>query len=331
MAIPVSILNLVPRRDNGTAASAIRDMLRLAQVAEQLGFVRYWIAEHHNMPMVVSSATQILIGHTLSHTHHIRIGSGGVMLPNHSPLLVAEQYGTLATIYPHRVDLGLGRAPGTDRVTAAALRRQLNDVSLKFADDLVQLQRYLGDEQQQGLVKAYPGMGTHIPLYILGSSTDSAYLAASLGLPYVFAAHFAPRFLDEAAAIYREQFQPSAQLAAPFFMLCLNLVAAATDDEALYLQTTQLQSVLGLIRNNRKALHQPVPTMNGLWTPEEEAYVRNFTACTLLGAPETVRQQLEGYVLRLQPDEVMAVSYIYDMDKLLESYNIFKTVADNIG
>ncbi|MGE9548964.1 LLM class flavin-dependent oxidoreductase [Snodgrassella sp. CS2] len=331
MAIPVSILNLVPRRDNGTAASAIRDMLRLAQVAEQLGFLRYWIAEHHNMPMVVSSATQILIGHTLSHTHHIRVGSGGVMLPNHSPLLVAEQYGTLATIYPHRVDLGLGRAPGTDRVTAAALRRQLNDVSLKFADDVVQLQRYLGDEQQQGLVKAYPGMGTHIPLYILGSSTDSAYLAASLGLPYVFAAHFAPRFLDEAAAIYRERFQPSAQLAAPFFMLCLNLVAAATDDEALYLQTTQLQSVLGLIQNNRKALHQPVPTMDGLWTAEEEAYVRNFTACTLLGAPETVRQQLEGYVLRLQPDEVMAVSYIYDMDKLLESYNIFKTVADNVG
>ncbi len=331
MAIPVSILNLVPRRDNGTAASAIRDMLRLAQVAEQLGFVRYWIAEHHNMPMVVSSATQILIGHTLSHTHHIRVGSGGVMLPNHSPLLVAEQYGTLATIYPHRVDLGLGRAPGTDRVTAAALRRQLNDVSLKFADDVVQLQRYLGDEQQQGLVKAYPGMGTHIPLYILGSSTDSAYLAASLGLPYVFAAHFAPRFLDEAAAIYRERFQPSAQLAAPFFMLCLNLVAAATDDEALYLQTTQLQSVLGLIRNNRRALHQPVPTMDGLWTAEEEAYVRNFTACSLLGAPETVRQQLEGYVLRLQPDEVMAVSYIYDMDKLLESYNIFKTVADNVG
>ncbi|PIT39112.1 LLM class flavin-dependent oxidoreductase [Snodgrassella alvi] len=331
MAIPVSILNLVPRRDNGTAASAIRDMLRLAQVAEQLGFVRYWIAEHHNMPMVVSSATQILIGHTLSHTHHIRVGSGGVMLPNHSPLLVAEQYGTLATIYPHRVDLGLGRAPGTDRVTAAALRRQLNDVSLKFADDVVQLQRYLGDEQQQGLVKAYPGMGTHIPLYILGSSTDSAYLAASLGLPYVFAAHFAPRFLDEAAAIYRERFQPSAQLAAPFFMLCLNLVAAATDDEALYLQTTQLQSVLGLIRNNRKALHQPVPTMDGLWTPEEEAYVRNFTACTLLGAPETVQQQLEAYVLRFQPDEVMAVSYIYDMDKLLESYNIFKTVADNVG
>lgn len=331
MAISVSILNLVPRRDNGTAASAIRDMLRLAQVAEQLGFVRYWIAEHHNMPMVVSSATQILIGHTLSHTHHIRVGSGGVMLPNHSPLLVAEQYGTLATIYPHRVDLGLGRAPGTDRVTAAALRRQLNDVSLKFADDVVQLQRYLGDEQQQGLVKAYPGMGTYIPLYILGSSTDSAYLAASLGLPYVFAAHFAPRFLDEAAAIYRERFQPSAQLAAPFFMLCLNLVAAATDDEALYLQTTQLQSVLGLIRNNRKALHQPVPSMDGLWTAEEEAYVRNFTACTLLGAPETVRQQLEGYVLRLQPDEVMAVSYIYDMDKLLESYNIFKTVADNVG
>lgn len=331
MAIPVSILNLVPRRDNGTSASAIRDMLRLAQVAEQLGFVRYWIAEHHNMPMVVSSATQILIGHTLSHTHHIRVGSGGVMLPNHSPLLVAEQYGTLATIYPHRVDLGLGRAPGTDRVTAAALRRQLNDVSLKFADDVVQLQRYLGDEQQQGLVKAYPGMGTHIPLYILGSSTDSAYLAASLGLPYVFAAHFAPRFLDEAATIYRERFQPSAQLAAPFFMLCLNLVAAATDDEALYLQTTQLQSVLGLIRNNRKALHQPVPTMDGLWTPEEEAYVRNFTACTLLGAPETVQQQLEAYVLRFQLDEVMAVSYIYDMDKLLESYNIFKTVADNVG
>lgn len=331
MAIPVSILNLVPRRDKGTAAAAIQDMLRLAQAAEQSGFVRYWIAEHHNMPMVISSATQVLIAHTLAHTHKIRVGSGGVMLPNHSPLMVAEQYGTLATIYPHRLDLGLGRAPGTDRVTAAALRRHLNDVSLQFADDVVQLQRYLGDENCQGIVKAYPGIGTHIPLYILGSSTDSAYLAAKMGLPYVFAAHFAPRFLEEAAAIYRERFQPSAQLSKPFFMLCLNVVAAATDEEARFLQTTQFQSVLGLVRNSRAPLQPPVPHMHGLWTAEEETYVRNFTACTLLGAPDTIRQQLEEYRLRLQPDEVMAVSYIYDMDKLLESYYIFKSVADIVG
>lgn len=327
MSIPLSVLNLVPLRANGTITTAIADMVQLAQAVEKLGYRRYWIAEHHNLPSVVSSATQVLIGHTLAHTQQIRVGSGGVMLPNHSPLMVAEQYGTLASIYQDRVDLGLGRAPGTDQVTAAALRRQQQDVSLHFPEDVALLQRYLGDMDRQGLVKAYPGVGTHVPIYILGSSTDSAYLAAERGLPYVFAAHFAPRFLEEAAAIYRAHFRPSAECAQPYFILCLNVVAADTDEEARYLQTSHLQSVLGLARQQPHALQPPVTSMEGLWSLPEEQFVRNFTACTLLGNADSVRTQLAHYQAKLQPDEIMAVSYIYELDKLVQCYRILAQVA----
>ena len=328
MAIPVSVLNLVPRRAGDSTAKAIDNMVRLAQATETMGYQRYWIAEHHNMPSVVSSATQILIGHTLAHTHNLRVGSGGVMLPNHSPLMVAEQYGTLATMYPNRVDLGLGRAPGTDQMTAAALRRQARDVSLSFPDDVRQLQRYLGATDKQGFVKAYPGIGTQVPLYILGSSTESAYLAAELGLPYVFAAHFAPRFLDEAAAIYRQQFKPSMQCLEPYFILCVNVVMAATDEEAAFLQTSHWQSVLGLARNDRQPLQPPVERMDGLWQADEQAFVRGFTACTLLGSENTVTAALSEYRRSYQPNEIMAVTYVYDMDKEIESYRLFKAVAD---
>ncbi|MDF7676935.1 LLM class flavin-dependent oxidoreductase [Neisseriaceae bacterium ESL0693] len=327
MSIPLSVLNLVPLRAHGSVKTAVTDMVRLAQAVEELGYQRYWIAEHHNLAGVVSSATQVLVGHTLAQTQRIRVGSGGVMLPNHSPLMVAEQYGTLASIYPDRVDLGLGRAPGTDQVTAAALRRQERDVSLRFPEDVAQLQHYLGDADEQGVVKAYPGVGTHVPIYILGSSTDSAYLAAERGLPYVFAAHFAPRFLAEAAAIYRAHFQPSAECERPYFMLCLNVVAADTDEEAQFLQTSHLQSILGLARQQHRALQPPLASMDGLWSPQEEQFVRSFTACTLLGSANSIRTQLAAYQARLQPDEIMAVSYIYAMDKLIDSYRILAEVA----
>ena len=331
MAITVSVLNLVPRRANGTEQTAIKDMVQLAQAVETMGYHRYWIAEHHNLAGIVSSATQVLVGHTLEQTKHIRVGSGGVMLPNHSPLMVAEQYGTLATIYPNRVDLGLGRAPGTDQMTAAALRRQERDVSLHFPEDVAQLQNYFDDEETQGFVKAFPGVGTHVPIYILGSSTDSAYLAAERGLPYVFAAHFAPRFLKEAIAVYRSHFRPSAVLKKPYFILCLNVVAADTDEEAHYLQTTHFQSILNLARNNHGPLQPPLTSMAGRWTVEEAQFVHSFTACTLVGSAASIQQQLTDYSLHLQPDEIMAVSYIYDMNKLIKSYQIFSEVAESLN
>lgn len=319
----LSVLNLVPRREGRSMAGAFGDMVALAQYAESLDFARYWISEHHNMMSIVSSATQVLAGHTLEHTQRIRVGSGGVMLPNHSPLMVAEQYGTLAEIYPGRVDLGLGRAPGTDQITAAALRRQANHVFLNFPDDVRELQRYLDDADKQGVVKAYPGVGTHIPLYILGSSTESAYLAAELGLPYAFAGHFAPRFLREASAVYREKFQASAVLQKPYFILCVNLAAAQTEDEARFLYTTQQQTILGMIRNRRGFLPPPVEDMHKRMTPQEADAVERF-AVTLLGAPEHIRAQVRELYAQIPFDELMAVSYIYDTAKQHEAYRIFK-------
>lgn len=230
--IPVSVLNLSPIRQGQKPKDAIDAMVDLAKATEEMGYNRYWIAEHHNTPTLVSSATSILIKHTLEHTKTIRVGSGGVMLPNHSPLVVAEQFGTMATIYPNRLDLGLGRAPGTDMMTASALRRSQNDSVYTFPNDVNSLLTYFGPEEKQGYVKAYPGVGTKIPLYILGSSTDSANLAAQLGLPYVFASHFAPRHMEEAISIYRNRFQPSDYLDSPYMMVCLNVIATETDEEA---------------------------------------------------------------------------------------------------
>lgn len=236
--IPVSVLNLAPVRDGHGAKEAIEAIVDLAQATEEMGYERYWIAEHHNTQTIVSSATSILIKHTLEHTRSIRIGSGGIMLPNHSPLVVAEQFGTMATIYPDRLDLGLGRAPGTDMFTASALRRSKHDAVYTFPEDVQALLTYLGPEEIQGRVKAYPGVGTNIPIYILGSSTDSAYLAAKLGLPYVFASHFAPRHMEEAISIYRNRFEPSAYLEKPYMMVCLNVIAAESDEEARLESTT---------------------------------------------------------------------------------------------
>lgn len=249
--IPVSVLNLAPIREGQGKKEAIEAMVDLAQVTEKMGYKRYWIAEHHNTPTLVSSATSMLIKHTLEHTEHILVGSGGIMLPNHSPLVVAEQFGTMATIYPNRVELGLGRAPGTDMLTANALRRSSKDSVYTFPDDVNALLTYFGPEDKQSYVKAYPGVGTKVPIYILGSSTDSAYLAASLGLPYAFASHFAPRQMEAAITIYREKFQPSEYLDKPYMMICLNVVAAETDKEAEFLATTMQQFFRNVVRSTQ--------------------------------------------------------------------------------
>jgi luciferase family oxidoreductase group 1 len=326
--IPVSVLNLAPIRKGQNPGQAIESMVELAQAVESMGYHRYWIAEHHNTATLVSSATSILIKHVLEHTNTIHVGSGGIMLPNHSPLVVAEQFGTLATIYPTRVDLGLGRAPGTDMKTASALRRSKNDSVYTFPDDVQAMLSYFGPEEQQSYVKAYPGVDTNIPIYILGSSTDSAYLAASLGLPYVFASHFAPRFMEEAISIYRSRFQPSKYLDKPYMMVCLNVVAAESDEEAEFLSTTMQQFFLNVVRGTQNPLQPPVENLDELWTPMEKQMAESKQSVTLLGSKETVRKQLTAFQDYYNVDELMAVSYIFDTEKQKRSYEILKEIVD---
>ncbi|MEH7223449.1 LLM class flavin-dependent oxidoreductase [Bacillus sp. JJ1566] len=326
--IPVSVLNLAPIRKGQNQKDAIDAMIDLAQATENMGYTRYWIAEHHNSPTLVSSATPILIKHTLEHTEKIRVGSGGVMLPNHSPLVVAEQFGTMATIYPDRLDLGLGRAPGTDMMTASALRRSNNESVYTFPNDVNALLTYFGPMEHQGYVKAYPGVGTNVPIYILGSSTDSAYLAAKLGLPYVFASHFAPRFMEEAISIYRDRFEPSEYLSSPYMMVCLNVIAAETDEEAKREITTMQQFFLNIVRGTQNPLLPPVDNMDELWTPPEKEMASSMSSVTLLGSKESIRNQLTSFQEKYNVNELMAVSYIYDPDKQKRSYEILKEVVD---
>ena len=326
--IPLSVLNLAPIRQGQNAKLAIDAMVDLAQSVEKMGYQRYWIAEHHNASTLVSSATSILIKHTLEHTNHIRVGSGGIMLPNHSPLVVAEQFGTMATIYPNRLDLGLGRAPGTDMLTANALRRSKNDSVHTFPEDVKSLLTYFGPEEQQSYVKAYPGVGTNIPLYILGSSTDSAYLAASLGLPYVFASHFAAKYMDAAITIYRERFQPSKYLDRPYMIVCLNVIAGETDEEAAKLSTTMQQFFLNVIRGTQTPLQPPVDNMDKIWNSAEKEMAQFNSKITLLGSKDSIRQQLTEFQEKYDAQEIMVVSYIFDPDQQKRSYEILKEVVD---
>ncbi|MET3699407.1 luciferase family oxidoreductase group 1 [Bacillus oleivorans] len=326
--IPVSVLNLAPIREGQGPKEAIDAMVDLAQATEKMGYTRYWIAEHHNTATLVSSATAILIKHTLEHTEHIRVGSGGIMLPNHSPLVVAEQFGTMATIYPDRLDLGLGRAPGTDMLTASALRRSKNDSVYTFPEDVNALLQYFGPQEQQGYVKAYPGVGTNIPIYILGSSTDSAYLAAQLGLPYVFASHFAPRYMEEAISIYRKRFQPSQYLDSPYMMVCLNVIAAETDEEAQFESTTMQQFFLNVVRGSQMKLRPPVESMEHIWSPAEQEMAQAMTSVTFMGSKDSIRQQLKDFQDKYNVDEIMAVTYIFDPEKQKRSYEILKEVVD---
>ncbi|MCS0787637.1 LLM class flavin-dependent oxidoreductase [Cytobacillus pseudoceanisediminis] len=326
--IPVSVLNLAPIREGKDSRQAIEDLADLAQATEEMGYKRYWIAEHHNTPTLVSSATAILIKHALEHTKTIRVGSGGIMLPNHAPLVVAEQFGTMATIYPDRVDLGLGRAPGTDMMTANALRRSKNDSVYTFPDDVKQLLTYFGPLEEQSYVKAHPGVETNIPIYILGSSTDSAYLAAELGLPYVFASHFAPRWMEDAIRIYRANFKPSRYLDKPYMMVCLNVIAAETDEEAEFLSTTMKQFFLNVVRGTSMKLSPPVKDLDSIWNPMEKEAAEGMSSVTFMGSKETVRGQLEQFQNMYNVDEIMAVSYIYDEEKQKRSYEIFKEITD---
>jgi len=327
---PISALNLVPLRKGESEQEAIQNMVQLAQHVEKLGYERYWIAEHHNAPNLVRSATALLIQHTLEHTDSIMVGSGGIMLPNHAPLVVAEQFGTMATMFPNRLNLGLGRAPGTDMMTASALRRDSHKGVYTFGDDIKQLLKYFGPEEDQSYVRPYPGVDTNIPIYVLGSSTDSAHLAARLGLPYVFAAHFAPQQMAQAIEIYRDLFEPSEYLDKPRVTVCLNVIIGETDEEATYLSSTMHLMFLGIVRNSRLPLQPPTDQLENIWSPQEKYMAQDKTNTSFIGSEETVKKQFLAFKEKYNVDEIMAVSYIYDLDKQYKSFESFKKVVDEI-
>ncbi|TDM15640.1 LLM class flavin-dependent oxidoreductase [Macrococcus bovicus] len=325
--VPVSVLNLAPIRAGEDAKQAIDNVVDLAQYVEELGYNRFWIAEHHNTPNLASSATVILINQVLNHTQSIQVGAGGIMLPNHAPLVVAEQFGTMETLFPNRLNLGLGRAPGTDMLTASALRRSQHDSVHTFPDDVASLLQYFGPEETQGYVRAYPGADTNVPVFILGSSTDSAHLAARMGLPYVFASHFAPEQMREAIAIYRNLFTPSKYLAEPYVMVGMNVIAAETDEEAEFLSSSMHLMFLSIIRNARQPMQPPTDQLDAIWSPQEKLMAMSRTTTSLIGSKATIKRQFEAFQQEYQVDEIIAVSYIYDQDKLKRSYQILKEIT----
>ena len=322
----LSMLDLVAVREGGTVADALAIALRTAQHAEALGFKRYWVAEHHNMQGIASSATAVLVGHLAGGSQRIRVGSGGIMLPNHAPLVVAEAFGTLAELYPGRIDLGLGRAPGTDPLTMRALRRDRFESEDDFPRDVAELQRLLGPAQPGQRLVAMPGAGTEVPIWLLGSSLFSAQLAAQLGLPYAFASHFAPRMLHDAIRIYRDQFRPSATLGQPYVAIGVPVIAAPDDAEAKFLATTTYQRILALIRGERLAQRPPVDNMDALWSPQEKAAVDAFLAISVVGGPDTVRRGLERLLADTQADEFIFVSDLYEHSQRLRSLEIVNSV-----
>ncbi len=315
-----SVLDLSPIPEGGTARDAIANSVRLAKAAERLGYTRFWLAEHHNMPGIASAATSLVIGHVAEATKTIRVGSGGIMLPNHAPLVIAEQFGTLATIHGDRIDLGLGRAPGTDMATARALRRGLG--ADNFPEDVMELMRYLGPVQPDARVRAVPGAGTHVPVYILGSSLYGAQLAAHLGLPYAFASHFAPDALEEAAAIYRQMFQPSAHLSAPYFMMAMNVFAAETDAEGVRLKTSMQQSFANLRTGRPGPMPRAVDRIEDVLSPDLIAMVDHAMRCSAVGAPQTVRDQIAALTSALKPDEIIVNGAIHDQEARIRSFEI---------
>lgn len=316
------MLDLVAVREGGTVADALAIALRTAQHAERLGFARYWLAEHHNMSGIASSATAVLVGHIAGGTQRIRVGSGGVMLPNHAPLVVAEAFGTLAELYPGRIDLGLGRAPGTDPLTMRALRRDRPETEEDFPRDVAELQRLLGDPQPGQRLIAMPGAGTKVPIWLLGSSLFSAQLAAERGLPYAFASHFAPRYLMQALQLYRANFQPSKVLDKPYAVVGVPLIAAPTDDEAEYLASSTYQRVLGILTGRRGQLPAPVHGFMERLDTQSRAAIADFLACAVIGGPETVHAGLQQLADATQADEFMLVSDVFDPALRLRSLDI---------
>jgi luciferase family oxidoreductase group 1 len=322
--IPLSVLELAMVREGGNARTAIEGTVEVARHTESLGYKRIWMAEHHNMEHIASSATSVLIGHVAGKTDHIRVGSGGIMLPNHAPLVIAEQFGSLETLYPGRIDLGLGRAPGTDQLTAMALRRNNMSTAYNFPNDIRALQTYFDADNRDAKVRAFPGEGLHIPIWILGSSTDSAHLAAQMGLPYAFAAHFAPAQFRTAIDIYRREFHASDQLPQPYVMACVNVMAADTDEEAELLATSLHRMFLGLVINERGPLRPPAPLPSAYWVPEVYNAVNNMTACTFTGNRESLSEELSAFIAETGINELMVSSPIYDPGAKLKSFSIVK-------
>ena len=327
--IPFSILDLAPIAEGSNASQSFKNTLDLAQHGERWGYNRYWLAEHHGMPGIASAATAVLLGHVAGGTSTIRVGAGGIMLPNHSPLVIAEQFGTLEALYPGRIDLGLGRAPGSDQVTARALRRNLESDSDAFPQDVLELQDYMSDAPRQRVL-AVPGKGAKVPLWILGSSTFGAQLAAHMGLPFAFASHFAPQMMMQAISIYRGNFQPSAQLAKPHVMLGFNVFAADTDEEARFRATSMQQAFVNLRTGKPSRLQPPQKGYLEALGPQERAMLDSVLSCSAIGSPETVSRQLQEFITRTGADELMITSQIFDHAHRLRSYEITSEVHQSL-
>ena len=321
LRIPFSLLDLAPVTEGSNASRAFANTLDLARRAEALGYHRFWLAEHHNMPGIASAATAVLIGHVAGGTSRIRVGAGGVMLPNHAPLQVAEQFGTLASLYPGRIDLGLGRAPGTDQATARALRRYYDSADA-FPQDVQEVLHYFDPVQPGQAVQAVPGAGLDVPVWILGSSLFGARLAAALGLPYAFASHFAPAAMDEALALYHRDFRPSARLRQPYAMLALNVVGADTRGEARRLFTTLQQTFVRLRRGEIGLVPPPIDDIEAFWTPAEQAMVAQSLACSVVGDGADLREGIADFVDRHRPDELMLTGTVFDHAARLHSFDL---------
>jgi len=328
--VAISILDLVRIREGSNAGEALDHARDLAAHAETLGYTRFWMAEHHNMQGIASAATSIAIAHVAAGTKSIRVGAGGIMLPNHSPLVIAEQFGTLNALYPGRIDLGLGRAPGTDQLTLRALRRDPMTAE-HFPQDVLELQGLLGPDQPGQRVRAVPGTGSEVPLWILGSSLFGAQLAAEFGLPYAFASHFAPQALLPALQIYRERFKPSPQLARPYAAMGVNVIAAPTDEEARFLWTTQQMSIANLFRGTRGLSQPPIADIDTYWTPSERAQAQGFLSRTIIGSPDTVARGIAALTAETGADELIIVSDVFDHELRKRSYGMIAEAAAVAG
>lgn len=326
---PLSVLDLVPVKIDKTPADALANSLELAQHADALGYLRYWVAEHHNMIGIASAATSVVIGYLAAGTKNIRVGAGGVMLPNHSPLVIAEQFGTLESLYPNRIDLGLGRAPGTDQLTWQALRKDPRS-SEQFPQDVLELQGYFDPVKEGQSVQAVPGGNLKVPLWMLGSSLFGAQLAAQLGLPYAFASHFAPASLEQAFEQYRRLFKPSSQLTKPYAMPCISVIVADTDEQAEYLFTSMQQRFLGMIRNQRGKLLPPIDNIESCWSPMEKAQVKSMLSCAFVGSAATVKEKLQHFINRTQADELIVSAGIFDQSEKLHSYELLADIGKQL-
>lgn len=326
----ISVLDLVPVIEGDEPGDALRKSIDLIRHAEALGYNRYWVAEHHNMVGIASAATSVVIGQLAAATSTIRVGSGGIMLPNHAPLVIAEQFGTLEALFPGRIDLGLGRAPGTDQMTLRALRRNPMAAD-SFPQDVLEIQALFAPAGPNQAVRAVPGAGLDVPLWILGSSLFGAQLAAELGLPYAFASHFAPDALIQALAIYRERFKPSEQQATPYAMPGINVIAAETDAEARYLATSLQQRFVGMVRGARGKLQPPLDDIESYWSPAEKAHVQGMLRYAFIGSPETLTRELSAFLATTRADEIMVTAPIFDHEARKRSFSILAEIAPQLG